>query len=511
MSILYRFVLLLLLAFLHAPVSAAPNCAGDSLISETFSNGAQWDMCWESRIRENLVLSDVYYTPPQGEPNRVLGTARLSQLHVAYDDSDVTYNDITQYGLGGGYLIELNESDCPYGELLEVQTRPAICKWRSQGSDTYRTSSRSATAESLTLFSVSQVGAYAYIVTWKFYSDGAIEPQIGATGALQRNSSSLELPFGRLLQGDNDTLWLSHTHNYYWRLDFDLGNKESDDVVTESRTTLAESGRRETETERFTTEQSRMINPDTPLAWDIWDKLSEPLPGPGDTGYRIEPLRFGHRLVRAENEPYTEYDFFVTVAKDCERFASQNARFNPDCLNHVAQFANDESLVDQDLVVWHRVSFHHVPRSEDQRHMHTHWDGFVIEPINVHDSTPGVNIDVNQAPQLSALTDRSDALDTVIDLQIQASDSDGDRLSYSAVNLPLGLSISSTGKISGTVSTAGVYDVEINVSDDIAEEHTHFIWQVGVTDKPSKSGFGSLGIFMLCLLLFTVVRRHFKH
>ena len=79
-----------------------PNCSGDALISETFSNGAKWEMCWESRIRENLVLSDVYYTPPNGEPKRILSTARLSQLHVAYDDSDVTYNDLTQFGLGGG-------------------------------------------------------------------------------------------------------------------------------------------------------------------------------------------------------------------------------------------------------------------------------------------------------------------------------------------------------------------------------------------------------------------------
>ncbi len=513
MRLLKYFALLLLACLFNAPVAAAPNCSGDELIIETFNNGARWEMCWESRIRENLVLSDVYYTPPQGQSKRVLGTARLSQLHVAYDDSDVTYNDITQYGLGGGYLIELNETDCPFGDLLLVQTRPAICKWRSQASDTYRTASRTATAESLTLFSVSQVGAYAYIVTWKFYSDGAIEPQIGATGALQRNSAALELPFGRLLQGDQDTLWLSHTHNYYWRLDFDIGDNAVDDVVTESRTSLLANGTRETVTERFNIEQSRMINPDTPLAWDIWENLSGPLPGPGDTGYRIEPLRFGHRLVRAENEPYTEFDFFVTVANECERFASQNARFNPDCLNHVAQFANDESLVDADLVVWHRVSFHHVPRSEDQRHMHTHWDGFVIEPINVHVSTPGVNVNVNNAPELTSIDDRTDAMDATVNLQLQASDADGDRLRFSAINLPPGLSIDTAGTISGKVSTAGVYDVEINVTDDLTDEHAHFTWRVGVNDDNSKGGFGSVGFYSLCVLLLTIVRRRtvFKH
>ena len=39
--------------------AAELNCEADSRITESFSNGASWDLCWESRIRENLVLSDV--------------------------------------------------------------------------------------------------------------------------------------------------------------------------------------------------------------------------------------------------------------------------------------------------------------------------------------------------------------------------------------------------------------------------------------------------------------------
>ncbi len=93
----FRAIAIVLLIASYHPSEAtaqtaatAPNCSGDALISETFSNGARWEMCWESRIRENLVLSDVFYTPPNGTPIRVLSSARLSQLHVAYDDSDVT-------------------------------------------------------------------------------------------------------------------------------------------------------------------------------------------------------------------------------------------------------------------------------------------------------------------------------------------------------------------------------------------------------------------------------------
>lgn len=510
-------ILLVNVALLLASPSsiAAPNCSGDALISETFANGARWEMCWESRIRENLVLSDAYYTPPNGTAKKILSSARLSQLHVAYDDSDVTYNDVTQYGLGGGYLVELSATDCPSGDLLTVQTRPAICKWRSKGNDNYRTASRSVSAESLTLFSVSQVGAYAYIVTWKFFSDGAIEPEIGATGALQRSSDNLELPFGRVLQGDDDTLWLSHTHNYYWRLDFDLGESATDDVVTESRTQLTDNGQRQTTVERFITEQSRVISTDYPVSWEIWDKLKSEQPGADDTGYRIEPIRYGHRLVRADTEPYTAFDFFVTVANECERFASQNARFNPDCLNEVAQFANGESTVDADIALWHRVSFHHVPRSEDQRHMHTHWDSFTIEPINLHASTPGLDIAANTPPVVEPIAVQTSSIGEDIELQIAANDADGDGLLFSAKNLPVGLKITDDGLIQGNLQNIGNFDVSVVVSDDIASSTQNFNWAVNDgknTGNPStgKGYFGTTGPLFLFGLLGLFIYRSYR-
>ncbi len=476
------YCLLLLAAVTTAiplPASAAPDCTGKEYLSEEFSNGARWEMCWESRIRENLVLSDVHYTPPDGETRRIISTARLSQLHVAYDDSDVTYNDITQFGLGGSYLIQLTEDDCPTGELLTIRTQPALCVWHSPGQDSYRTSTRSVEAESLTLFSVSQVGAYAYIVNWKFYADGAIEPQIGASGALQRSTAQLELPFGRQLQGDDDTLWLSHTHNYYWRLDFDLGESGVDDVVSESNITLSADGRREAVETVFTNEIARRVNPEDGRTWTIWDKLENGTPVEGNTGYRLDPVRAGHRLVRKDIEPYTDYDVFVTVANDCERFASQNARFNPDCLNHVLQYTEDEEPLDnKDIVLWHRVSFHHLPRNEDQRHMHTHWDGFTLEPVNVHAGTPSLDTTQNRTPEIAAISDQSHHIGDNVDIHIDWFDPDGDRVSVQATNLPSGLELIDDEHIHGTANEAGLFNVRLTASDGIGTGTREFEWRI---------------------------------
>jgi len=392
----------------------------------------------------------VFYTPPDGEPTRILGSARLSQLHVAYDDSEVTYNDVTQYGLGGGYLIELEEQDCPLGELLRIQFRNGICKWRSRDKQGYRTPGRSVNAESLNLMSISQVGAYAYIVSWSFYANGAIEPGIGATGALQRSSVETNTPYGRLLQGDPNNLWLSHTHNYYWRLDFDLGENASNDQVVESSYPSDASGKRQRIDTAFTTEQARRIDPDTQRFWTV--KSSNETDA---LGFRIEPIRHGHNFERKELEPFTDFDFFVTVASDCERFASQNTRFNPDCADDVLQYTNEQSLIDADLVAWYRVSFHHVPRSEDQRHMHTHWDRFVLDPENLLASTSDLELTRNSPPIINSADTLQSEPGEHIHAHVVASDADSDVLSYSATGLPPGVTMDVRGHLNGHPESAG--------------------------------------------------------
>ncbi len=504
MSILtvVRWILVLIAfsgsAMFSATATAQPNCAAESRITHNFDNGSQWDLCWESRIRENLVLSDIHFTPPGGEPFKVLASARLSQLHVAYDDSDVTYNDVTQFGLGGSYLTTLDNTDCPTGRLLDVQTRPALCLWETRADNGHLTPSRGATAASLNLFSVSQVGAYAYVVNWKFYDDGTFEPGVGATGALQRSSDNTELPFGRVLQGDPDTLWLSHTHTYYWRLDFDLGTSATDDVVSELRYQIDESGRRNLNTEVFATEQARIIDPAAHLLWRIMDNASATAPG-----YQFEPVRNGHRFERKEVEPYTEFDFFVTVGNDCERFASQNARFNPDCLNHVLQYVDGQSIEGEDVVLWNRVSFHHTPRSEDQRHMHTHWDDFSIRPVNLLKGTSGLSNLPNTPPEFAELPDKQTPVGELVhgDM-IKATDTDDDMLSYSGTGLPPGLELRPDGHVHGHTTTAGRYTVQVSVRDDHSEVQRSFNWTVGNPDEQtstSSGGLSSVGLLMLLL------------
>src|SRR5262245_29332220 len=75
------------------------NCSSN-LVDVTLSGGARWQMCWETRTNEGIVLHDITYTAP-GQPTRmVLAQANLAQIHVPYDDNGARFHDLSDYGLG---------------------------------------------------------------------------------------------------------------------------------------------------------------------------------------------------------------------------------------------------------------------------------------------------------------------------------------------------------------------------------------------------------------------------
>ncbi|MFL4950206.1 putative Ig domain-containing protein [Streptomyces sp. MMS24-I31] len=78
---------------------------------------------------------------------------------------------------------------------------------------------------------------------------------------------------------------------------------------------------------------------------------------------------------------------------------------------------------------------------------------------------------------------QSTATGSSVSLQIQATDSAGAALTYSATGLPTGLSInSSTGLISGTASTAGTYSTTVTAKDSTgASGSASFTWTVGTS------------------------------
>ncbi|MFJ3336986.1 putative Ig domain-containing protein [Streptomyces sp. NPDC086766] len=85
---------------------------------------------------------------------------------------------------------------------------------------------------------------------------------------------------------------------------------------------------------------------------------------------------------------------------------------------------------------------------------------------------------------------QSSTVGTAVSLQMTGSDSDSTQsLTYTATGLPAGLSISSTGKITGTATTAGTSSVTVTAKDGTgASGSTSFSWTVSSTSGCASPG-----------------------
>jgi hypothetical protein len=101
----------------------------------------------------------------------------------------------------------------------------------------------------------------------------------------------------------------------------------------------------------------------------------------------------------------------------------------------------------------------------------------------------------NRAPVLTNPGNQSGFTGTAVTLALAASDADGDALSYSASGLPAGLAINvSTGRITGTPTTAGNYTVTVTVRDALSSASQVFTWSVTVRDTTAPSRPGSVAV-----------------
>ncbi len=402
----------------NAPVHAQNlDCSGSQRVEQSFANGAKWSLCWENRSREGIIYSDIHYSPPGGAAIQILAQAGLAQIHVPYDDDGARFHDVSDYGLGDEtHLNNLTSGDCPGGSLLSLGGKNMVCRKFVTEGPAWLSESQGRTSQSLRLFSVSHVGAYNYIPEWRFFDDGTIEPSIGATGRLQRRGNNSDHGWFIRNGGGSDAYGISHMHNYFWRLDFDLGEDGNNERIEELTAQLQSGNRqRRVEISQITQEQARSVEPQTMRFWRIRDNSLVNAAGT-PISVDILPIETGHHGAAPTYENFVNNDIYFTRFRACERFASHNPfDSSGGCManDDVTDFVNGEGLVNQDLVVWFGLSFHHVPRDEDEPYMHSHWNRFRIQPRDLYVSLEGPDDDPDPAtpvcgqPQFDTETDKA--------------------------------------------------------------------------------------------------------
>ncbi|MEZ5537087.1 MAG: hypothetical protein R3F02_15870 [Thiolinea sp.] len=390
---------------------AAEFCSDQYYIDVTLPNQARWDMCWEHRSREGIVLHKVHYTPQNGTRRMVFNEAAIAQIHVPYDDNGVRYHDVSDYGLGNRYMSSLSTDECVGGTLLTFGTKPVVCQQIESRDDAYSYGDNRLQGDALSLFSVSKIGAYNYIPTWRFLDDGGIDLMMGATGALQRYGDSSKQDHGWLISANK--VGIAHLHNFFWKLDFDLAGSGRDDYVEEINF-IQSNGQKIREMTRYNQETASDVDPDTLRMWRIADgNISNSKGQP--ISYEIRLHQANHRDTGPDTEPFTKHDLYVTRYNRCELFASHNPSTGG-CADNLADFVNGESLTGEDIIVWPSTTFYHMPRAEDSPRMDAHWSSISITPRDWHDRNPLSSSEdaVNTSP-VSSIDDNADAVSSIDD------------------------------------------------------------------------------------------------
>ncbi len=367
---------------------ARPNvesCPSGHSINKAFSSGANWDLCWEEKANEGIVLSNVSYTAPGNNKRKVLGEASISQIQTDFDDGSTKLFSVTGTGLGGGSLLKLTSQDCPQGELLQNNNKPVLCKTTKPMGLIWKNGSQHKQGDLLELFSISKAGSIRYIVRWKLYENGIIEPAIGMSGTLTKEGSNPD--HGWQVTNDN-RIAVGFTNHYFWRLDFDIEADNNNDLVEQIASIPSSNRLKKSKViTPINTEQAFSLNPANKVFWRVRDSLEQSSNNFGYISYELSLLNYGHQGKGNNQEAWLNNDFFVTLYNSCERFAVKNPTQNG-CAENVSQFVNGQNTNVKDVVTWYRASYHHLPRDEDVSQIATRWTGLKLIPRDWSASNP---------------------------------------------------------------------------------------------------------------------------
>jgi primary-amine oxidase len=344
-----------------------------------FKVEAAWSFCWAINPPVGLSIIAAAYSPASGTEIPVFRSASLAQIHVPYDDGERGQLDLPAFG---SLTASMEQEDCP-GGLIGVDGDESIDRGASlcarivddglrYASSHHMDENRSGAGECLEAYTMTPVDWYTYLNRWTFCDDGTVLPSVGASGKLapsyfgdQSNSTPL---------GPNGTeLHLSHFHNVFWRIHFDLGASGS--LAVEHVTYSNDGPEFTTSVNQVTHETSAQSSPgevwrvaSTALRNSDGNSASYDIDLHNDSPYRGVP---GHS--------YTDRDIYITQQRPCEVLAAGNIA--EDCASSVDQYEDGETL--EDPVLWLQVGFHHIPRDEDEPLMNEHWQGFSMTPRNL--------------------------------------------------------------------------------------------------------------------------------
>lgn len=391
-----------------------------------------WDFHVRLDSRVGPILSTVTYND-NGTKRKVMYEGSLGGMIVPYGDPDVgwyfkAYLDSGDYGMGTLTSSIARGKDAPTNAVLLDETiadysgKPmdiphAIAIFERYAGPEYKHQEMgqpnvSTERRELVVRWISTVGNYDYIFDWVFHDNGVIGIDAGATGieavkgvlakTMHDPSAKDDTRYGTLI--DHNIVGTTHQHIYNFRLDLDVDGENNKLVAMDPdvkpntaggpRTSTMQIDQHDIGTEQEaaqkfdpgtirllsnTTKENRMGNP---VSYQII-----PYAGgthPVATGAKFAPDEWiYHRL------SFMDKQLWVTRYKADERYPEGKYPNRSTHDTGLGQYNKDnESLDNQDDVVWITTGTTHVARAEEWPIMPTEWVHALLKPWNFFDETP---------------------------------------------------------------------------------------------------------------------------
>lgn len=393
-------------------------------------NEVQWQR-WRFRFalhpREGLVLYTVGYEDG-GKVRPILYRGSLSEMVVPYGDGDENWAwrsafDVGEYGVGmlaapltpgidvpeHAELIdtvlasEMGEA-APYEKRVAIFERDGGILWKHADYSGWTEGRRS---RELVLFFITSIGNYDYGIEWVFHQDGTLQADAILTGimlakgvkekSLQEHKAGGAV--GHLVAPH--VVAPNHQHFFNFRLDLDVdgernsvvelnteadGEDESLNDITHTETML--------KTER---EARRSMNLMTARKWAVINPCVKNSLG-SPTAYVLVPGENSVPYIAAgasvrKRAGLMNHHFWATQHRREEQNAAgpyPNQSRGGDGLPK--WIADNQSLDNEDLVVWYTLGLTHVPRPEEWPIMNATHVGFRLVPAGFFSRNPALDV-----------------------------------------------------------------------------------------------------------------------
>ncbi|XP_025056492.1 LOW QUALITY PROTEIN: membrane primary amine oxidase-like [Alligator sinensis] len=306
-----------------------------------------------------------------------------------------TYLD--SYYLIDSFMPEKRENSiCIFEENSEIPVRRHYSKMNYGG-----------LASSVLVFrTISTLENYDYIWNFIFHQSGAVEVKVQATGYI---SSSFFFgdgtEFGSRVQ--EHTLGTMHNHALHFKVDLDIGGTKNS-LVTHDMAfeTVQVPWSPEHHIERprlikkvLDKEDKAAFRLDSKMPRYIYFAANSENKWGQEQGYRFQIISFpGDHLPETSTMEraisWGRYKLAVTKRKEDEPTSSsiynQNDPWTPTVA--FADFINNETIINEDLVAWITIGFLHIPHAEDVPNTVTVGNtvGFFLRPYNYYDEDPSI-------------------------------------------------------------------------------------------------------------------------